>query len=170
VNKVIVSGSSVYLATNDGLFAWDGGRNLPSPLSSLAVADMALDGDALVFTEQWDNNFDPRSVWRMPLDGGTPVAIAPSYSTVLGGIAADGDNVYFIDRVGARDVNGFSEGGAVVRVSKLTNEITVFATDPYYQPIDVVVDDKCEYWTALLGGTPPNVQLPNTRRIYATPK
>jgi len=135
---MVISGPTLYVGATQGLFAWDGASSL-TKLTSIKVADLALDGDSIVFTEGFDSgNEAPLSVWREPLIGGDPVPLVSDYSDLLGGIAVDNASVYFVDR-----------GGSIVRITKESGVVTVIASaETGYQAEAVALDDRCVYFTA----------------------
>ena len=71
------------------------------------------------------------TIFAVPIDGGSPVALASSDGTI-NGFGTDQHAIYFIDQSGAKAVA--SDGGAV---SLLTDQLTSSATGLFGDPLAV---------------------------------
>jgi hypothetical protein len=139
--KVIERGTSLYGASaSEGVFRRDG--TTITFLSSLPAFSLAMDDTNVYFTGAASATVNsPMAAYRVDAQGtSSAVAISQAKVDLLGGIALQGDYVYFTRR----------EEGELVRVDKNgTTSATIGAFDG--QIIDVATDDACVYFTGSEG-------------------
>lgn len=115
----------------------DGAQQLAMGGTFSSVDDLALDADALYWTDA-----RARRVYSMPIGGGIPKAIASDLPYTPSYLAVDATRVYLTT----------TDGNLVAAMDKDGSNFTVLASVQFGGSYALAVDDRFVYWTAFVNG------------------
>jgi hypothetical protein len=136
--EIVADTTNVYFFFNDTLMRAPVGGGpvvtmaslLTNPAMTVTQVDPTLISSSLVLHYPQSDHLH-ETIFAVPVDGGSPVALASSDGTISG-FGTDQHAIYFIDQSGTKAVAG--DGGAV---SLLTDQLTSSATGSFGDPLAV---------------------------------
>ena len=151
----------IYAFGQNGVYRFDGTtfQSFASITPSTFPNFMVFDATNIFMT--WNDETGGFGVSSIPKSGGAFTSILHVTQSYIGGVRADADHVWVVNRV---PVSVPTPPSQILRTNKDGSDLTVFATAADSQIVDVAVDDLCVYWTetANTGATPS--------RVVAAPK